>query len=199
MCLLILGLEWGNFDSRSLPNSGDFDYKILKMSKFPWVACTPPPHCHVGALSLAKLQQELEGVSYMIIDEYSVIGQKMFASTLPFGGISILLVGDIGQLPPICDKVLYHNKPHGEVATEGFCMYHKFEDVVQFTLIERANGNNMEQERFRKLQINARDGNSILEDWKLLLSRTADKVSHLNTYIKLSYGNETVAKTIFIN
>ena len=33
----------GNFDSRSLPNSGDFDYKILKLSKFPWVACIPPP------------------------------------------------------------------------------------------------------------------------------------------------------------
>ena len=35
----------GNFDSRSLtlPNSGDFDHKILKMSKFPWVARTPPP------------------------------------------------------------------------------------------------------------------------------------------------------------
>jgi hypothetical protein len=30
----------GNFDSRSLPNSGDFDDKILKMSKFPWVART---------------------------------------------------------------------------------------------------------------------------------------------------------------
>jgi hypothetical protein len=33
----------GNFDSRSLPNSGDFRYKILKMSKFPWVARTPLP------------------------------------------------------------------------------------------------------------------------------------------------------------
>jgi hypothetical protein len=33
----------GNFDSRSLPNSGDFDNKILKMSEFPWVACPPPP------------------------------------------------------------------------------------------------------------------------------------------------------------
>jgi hypothetical protein len=32
----------GNFDSRSLPNSEDFD-KILKMSKFPWVARNPPP------------------------------------------------------------------------------------------------------------------------------------------------------------
>jgi hypothetical protein len=33
----------GNFDSRSLPNSGDFDEKIFKMSKFPWVSHTPPP------------------------------------------------------------------------------------------------------------------------------------------------------------
>jgi hypothetical protein len=26
-----------------IPKSGDFDYKILKMSKFPWDARTPPP------------------------------------------------------------------------------------------------------------------------------------------------------------
>ena len=41
MCALqgILGLKWGS----SLPNSGDFDDNIFKMSKFPWVARTPPP------------------------------------------------------------------------------------------------------------------------------------------------------------
>jgi hypothetical protein len=32
----------GNFDSRSLPNSGDFADKIFKMSKFPWVARSHP-------------------------------------------------------------------------------------------------------------------------------------------------------------
>jgi hypothetical protein len=49
----------GNFDSLSLPNSGDFDDKILKMSKFPWVARTKPPpplrgKTFIGALAVCQ-------------------------------------------------------------------------------------------------------------------------------------------------
>ena len=52
----------------------------------------------------------------IIIDEFSVIGQKMLSwidsrcrqgkalEHLPFGGISVILVGDIAQLPPVLDK-----------------------------------------------------------------------------------------------
>ena len=59
----------------------------------------------------------MDNVEYLIIDEYSVIGQKMFGwinrrckqatgvSSLPFGGTSVILVGDVGQLPPVTDKV----------------------------------------------------------------------------------------------
>ena len=32
-------------------------------------------------------------------------------STVPFGGMSIILVGDIAQLSPITDQVLYHTRP----------------------------------------------------------------------------------------
>ena len=57
--------------------------------------------------ALSKLQEDMNGVRYLIIDEFSVVGQKMFAwinrrckeatgnTTLPFGGISVILVGDI--------------------------------------------------------------------------------------------------------
>ena len=81
--------------------------------------------------ALKRLQDEMDGAQYLIIDEYSVIGQKMFGwinrrckqatgvSTLTFGGISMILVGDVGQLPPVSDKVIYHNNPTGELGTEG--------------------------------------------------------------------------------
>ena len=63
------------------------------------------------------MQHDLDGVEYLIIDEFSVVGQKMFAwinrrckqatgnLTIPFGGMSIILVGDIAELPPVTDQV----------------------------------------------------------------------------------------------
>ena len=101
---------------------------------------------------MAKLQHGLGAVIYIFIDEFSVIGQKMFAwinrrckqatgySTVPFGGISIILVGDVAQLPPITDQVLYHTRPNSDLAIEGYCMYKKFEKVVKFEVNERARG-----------------------------------------------------------
>ena len=62
--------------------------------------------------ALVTLQEDLNGIHYLIIDEFSVVGQKMLGWIdrccrqgtgrfyLPFGGISVILVGDIAQLPP---------------------------------------------------------------------------------------------------
>ena len=93
--------------------------------------------------ALQRLRDDLQGISYLIIDEYSVIGQKLFgwinrrckqatvSTALPFRGISVILVGDIAQLPPITDKVIYHNKPTGDLATDGFYAYHQFQKVIK--------------------------------------------------------------------
>lgn len=163
----------------------------------------------LNSSALAKLQHDLSGVEYLIIDEFSVIGQKMFAwinrrckqttgySTVPFGDISINLVGDIAQLPPITDQVLYHTKPKSDLPIEGYCMYTKFEKVVKFELNERARGRD-EQQRLRALQIRARDGNSDLEDWNMLLLRQPQNVVDIDNFenfaVKLFFGNEKVAK-----
>ena len=112
----------------------------------------------------------------MIIDEYSVTGQKLFGwidrrcrqatgkSVLPFGGLSLVLVGDVAQLPPVTDKVLYYDKPKGDIATDGFCMYHKFVDVIKLTINERSKGSSDNQQAFRTLFINLRDGNLTIEE-----------------------------------
>lgn len=147
-------------------------------------------------------------------DEFSVIGQKMFAwinrrckqatghFTLPFGGLSIILFGDIGQLPSIADQVIYHTRPKSDLALEGYCMYRKFETVIKFEVNERAKGANHAQQQFRDLQVRARDGNSNLEDWNLLLSRAPQSVDNISDFqesaVRLSFGNEKVAKDNFI-
>ena len=107
--------------------------------------------------SLQRLQLSLHGVKYIIIDEFSVIGQKLFGwldrrchqatgqIDEPFGSLSVILVGDIAQLPPVGDKVLYHCKPQGEVALQGFCAYKKFKIVVKLRDNQRASGQSEEQ------------------------------------------------------
>ena len=163
--------------------------------------------------ALARLQADLTGVKYLIIDEFSVIGQKMFGwinkrckeatgrTTVPIGGISIILVGDIGQLPSISDKVIYHTKPANEIALEGYCMYQKFQTVVKLEENERAKGTDIAQQQFRDLQTRARDGNSSIEDWNLLLSRTPQNVNNITHFetsaVKLSFGNVKVATDNF--
>lgn len=77
-------------------------------------------------------------------------------------------------------------------------MYKKFETVATFEINKRARGTDDEQQRFRGLQIRARDGNSTFEDWNLLLSRqpdnVTDKTNFQNMAVRLSFGNENFAK-----
>ena len=152
----------------------------------------------------------MENVEYLIIDEYSVIGQKMFGwinrrfkqatgvSSLPVGGTSVILVGDVGQLPPVTDKVIYHDKPSGEIGTEGYIVYRQFDKVVKLKVNQRTVGTSKTQQDFRTLQINARDGNNTKAEWEILLTRTPTQILDTSVFennpVKLSYGNDKVAK-----
>ena len=150
------------------------------------------------------------GIRYIIIDEYSVIGQKLFGwidrrwkqatgqHGVLFGGISIILVGDIAQLPPVTDKVLYHNRSTGDMATTGFCAYRQIKKVVKLTVNEREKGSDIMQEDFRNLQIAAEMVNCCVDHWQLLLTRTPSNVKNIDSFqndsVKLSFGNEKIAR-----
>ena len=94
--------------------------------------------------ALQKLQDKFAGVELLVIDEYSMVGKRMLAtvekrlrqavpaSSLPFGGLSVLLVGDICQLPPVMDQLLYtaSNMRTSIYATRhGFLCYGMFTTV----------------------------------------------------------------------
>ena len=76
-------------------------------------------HRELQGESLQQLQLKLEGRAYLIVDEMSMIGHKMFSwldnrlragtgdQNKPFRGISVILLGDFGQLPPVGDRALY--------------------------------------------------------------------------------------------
>ena len=166
--------------------------------------------CDLKGIPLQQLQTSLEGVRYLIIDEYSFVGQSLFAwidsrcrqatgkENKLFGDISIILVGDIAQLPPVGDKPLFHSMPKTDKQVQGLLMYHQFKTVVSLTENQRVKGNNAEQTNFRQLLTRARNGDSTESDWETLLSRTANEVHNIGDFenfsVRLCYHKRKVAE-----
>ena len=148
--------------------------------------------------ALMKLQEDLRGIEYIIIDEFSVVGQNMFGwinsrckqatglSEKTFGGINVKLVGD---------RVLYHSNHTNTVATSGYCAYQCFEEVVKLSQNHRASGLDLEQQKFRTMLLHVRDGESSFEDCNALQSQD-NKINNAEDFlrhaIKLSFTNEKV-------
>jgi ATP-dependent DNA helicase PIF1 len=92
---------------------------------------------------------------------------------LPFGGISVLAVGDFAQLPPVLDRPLYS-------PVDGMKDLHlqgkqtflsQFKIVSELTTNMRQQGEEPEQVRFKQILENIRDGKIIEDDWHVLMTR----------------------------
>ena len=113
--------------------------------------------------SLCRLQESLNNINCIIIDEHSMLGQVTFGwmdkrckqaigfIDKVFGGKSLILTGDPGQLPPVADKPLYHAKPSNAVGEQGFQAYHMLNKVVKLTVNQRVQGMTPEQVQFTDL------------------------------------------------
>ena len=136
----------------------------------------------------ASFIERIEGADYIVIDEMSMVGRRALGqidyllthakgdSKQTFGGLSIILVGDHGQLPPVKDKRPYdvsgvRNARTGQALVSapkwelrGVQRYSEFHDVFFLDKIERiakGNGDAAETTKldaFRDLQLRARDG-----------------------------------------
>ena len=168
-------------------------------------------NCELKGPALFELQENLQDIHYIVIDEFSVVGQKELAwinrrckqakgkFDVPFGGINIILVGDLGQLPPVNGKVIFSSKASNELEMEGLFVYNQFLSVVELSVNERAKGSDESQLKFRRLLGNIRDGKVTIDDWKLLLTRSANEKtkSELKNAVKLSHSNKDVAENNF--
>ena len=70
----------------------------------------------ITAETLNTLRSRLSSLQLLITDEVSMVGSNMLleihkclqgASTDTFGGISMLAVGDLYQVPPVCQSALF--------------------------------------------------------------------------------------------
>ena len=92
--------------------------------------------------SLHCLQLKLEGKAYLIVEEMSTIGHKMFSwldnrfragmgnQNKPFGGISVIVLLEFGQLPPVGDRALYVSGNGSIISDHGHSLYRLFNTVV---------------------------------------------------------------------
>ncbi|XP_066929609.1 uncharacterized protein [Clytia hemisphaerica] len=155
--------------------------------------------------ALEILQEGMLGVEYLIIDEFSVVGQRMLGwidsrcrqatgkMERLFGGISVILVGDIAQLPPVLDSTLYSSYPQNEIGVAGYVAYCCFRTVIKLKSNMRSAGQDEIQKKFREALKNLRNGVSTMEDWNLFLTRQPDRNAiNYKHYTRLSFANETV-------
>ena len=165
-------------------------------------------HQDLQGNALHRLQQSLKNVSYLIIDEMSMIGHRMLAWVdkrlrqatarldLPMGGISVILFGDFGQLPPVGDRPLYVSPSTNDLAIHGHSIYQMFNTVVILSQVLRQAGSDPAAEAFRELLLRLRNGKITHDDWQMLLQRSpqsADNLEEFNDAIRLFYTKESVA------
>ncbi|XP_057838552.2 uncharacterized protein LOC131048569 [Cryptomeria japonica] len=142
---------------------------------------------------LTSLQEEIQHIKYILIDEMSFIGQNLLQnidsrlrqpfpekSNMSFGGRSIILVGDLGQLPPVSDKPPYDSNVRAKL------LWQEFKTVVTLDKVFRQDGETEDQQRFHQLLTNIRDAHPTIDDWKLLMTRTD---ASLHPTIKEEFDN----------
>ena len=150
----------------------------------------------------------MKSKKYIIIDEMSMLGQHTFTwidkqlrqatakYDKPFGGMSIILIGDFAQLPPVGDKTLF-NKPsiiNNESNDHGYTLYKQFQTVVQLKQILRHNSNT---DSFRQLLLALRNGNITNEMWETLLTRSPSRVTNCQEFesaTHLFFDKQSVAE-----
>jgi ATP-dependent DNA helicase PIF1 len=122
------------------------------------------PFEELPTASLTPLQQAFKDIHYLVLDEKSIIRQVYLAwidrrlrQIYParnndyFGGLSILLVGDFHQLPPINQAALYSNLPvrPSELASHRKEAYEVIDRTAVLDQVMRQGGNNAKSSAFR--------------------------------------------------
>ncbi|XP_057832940.2 ATP-dependent DNA helicase pfh1-like [Cryptomeria japonica] len=136
--------------------------------------------------ALFTFQEHFRHVKCLLIDEMSFLGPKLLLKIdnrlhqafldkqhEAFGGLSMILVGDLGQLPPIMDKLAYASH------STALNLWQSFTIVVTLHTIFRQQGTSIKKQEFRSMLQNIRDAQPNKHDWQILMNQTNTNLSLL--------------------
>ena len=160
-----------------------------------------------------ELQREFKQARLLVIDEKSMIGTDLFVNidarlkearphqaNVPFGGMSIILLGDFQQLPPVVDSPLYNeptkgkNNERSKRQAAGFNLYRLFNVTVNLDKVERQSGD--AQSTFREDLGKLMDGTFSKEDWKRWQERSFERLPQDEQDKFLTTGIMACAKNV---
>ena len=152
--------------------------------------------------SLNTLRTQMMGVKYIFIDEVSMVGsgmlifvhkrlQEIMGSARDFGGISVIFVGDLFQLKPVCDSFIFKNNCTG-YAPLATNLWQQNAKMFELTTVMRQDSGG----QFAQLLNRMREGNLTESDNSLLATRLTklDSEEHdrLRSSLHLYLQNERV-------
>lgn len=151
----------------------------------------------MNGLELREFQLAMSPVKFLICDEYSMVGSKIYGkidqrcrdgkpqnSNEIFGGLFVYIIGDIKQLPPVMDRAPYSKGLTNGIGLNGQMAYKSFEHCIILGQSQRQAGTNPDQIYFRELLDRLSFGQSSLEDWKKLSTRSISKVNNYQSEFK---------------
>ncbi|XP_055856560.1 uncharacterized protein LOC129919626 isoform X2 [Episyrphus balteatus] len=146
------------------------------------------------------IRQKLINLKLLIIDEISMVGSRLLSRVdtrlrqvmgrnEPFGGISIILVGDLNQLPPVFDTFIFKAPQNNDlnVFAETNTLWALFK-IFELTKIMRQQNETL----FINALNNLATGTMTSEDIQLVKSREVDSTSIPEDVIRLYSTNNDV-------
>ena len=134
---------------------------------------------HLDSSRLNSLRCQLGGVKLVFIDEISMVGHTMFnvqidtrlkdtkGSPLPFGGVSIIGIGDLFQLQPVMDDYIFKEMDNLEYGMLAPNMWQELFKMFELYEIMRQRESKLFAETLNRL----REGNHTKDDIMKLKER----------------------------
>ena len=127
---------------------------------------------------LGDLQEDFRDTRAVIIDEKSMVGSftlwcvdqrlrqaRPSHSHLPFGGLLVLLCGDLSQLPPVGDRALYAVSGKSTAQQQlGFTLYQQFKENYKLDVSMRQQGEH--NQLFRQELGRLANGSFSIDNWR---------------------------------